>query len=188
MGLKSLASLGWWIEHTPTPSGYTIFFFQLTEKLPTQESSRWASREECLAQVPNLCLLTPAFWTFGYDVKDRAPCLSAVWCIRQAMQLEIDSHSGNTISCLWVLGKWPILSLNFLISKLEIWWGAWVAQLAKRPAFSSGRDLTVCEFKVHIGWALFWQVRAWSLLWILCLPLSLSLPCSCCVSLSVFQK
>ena len=30
--------------------------------------------------------------------------------------------------------------------------------------------------------ALCWQLRAWSLLWILCLPLSLTLPCSCCLS------
>ena len=32
--------------------------------------------------------------------------------------------------------------------------------------------------------ALGWQLRAWSLFQILCLPLSLPLPCSCCLSLS----
>ena len=34
------------------------------------------------------------------------------------------------------------------------------------------------------GWALCWQLGTWSLLQILCLPLSLLLPCSHCVSLS----
>ena len=31
--------------------------------------------------------------------------------------------------------------------------GAWVAQSVKRPTlgFSSGHDLTVCEFEPHIG-------------------------------------
>ena len=33
-------------------------------------------------------------------------------------------------------------------------------------------------------WALCWQLRAWNLLRILCLPLSLPLPCSCFVSIS----
>ena len=33
--------------------------------------------------------------------------------------------------------------------------------------------------------ALHWQLRAWSLLWILCLPLSLPFPYSCSVSLSL---
>ena len=42
------------------------------------------------------------------------------------------------------------------------------------------------------GWAprraLCWQLRAWSLLRMLCLPLSLSLPCSCSVSLCLKNK
>ena len=37
-------------------------------------------------------------------------------------------------------------------------------------------------------WALCWQLRAWSLLQILCLPLSLLLPCSHSVSLSKINK
>ena len=36
--------------------------------------------------------------------------------------------------------------------------------------------------------ALCWQLRAWSLLWILCLHLSLTLPCSCSVSLCLKNK
>ena len=36
--------------------------------------------------------------------------------------------------------------------------------------------------------ALCWQLRAWSLLLVLCLPLSLSLPCSCSVSLCLKHK
>ena len=32
-------------------------------------------------------------------------------------------------------------------------WGAWVAQPAKHPTldFSSGHDITVCEFEPHVG-------------------------------------
>ena len=46
----------------------------------------------------------------------------------------------------------------------------------------------------HSSWvrapsrALCWQLRAWSLLQILCLPLSLPLPCSCSVSLCPKNK
>ena len=60
-------------------------------------------------------------------------------------------------------------------------WGTWVAQLVKRP--------TLAQVMIFAVWfpsrALCWQLRAWSLLWSLCLPLSLPLsPCSCSVSVS----
>ena len=64
--------------------------------------------------------------------------------------------------------------------------GAWVAQSVEHP--------TSAQSWSHGLWvwapcrALGWQLRAWSLLQILCLPLSLPLPCSCSVSLSVKNK
>ena len=63
--------------------------------------------------------------------------------------------------------------------------GAWVAQSGKRlTSFSSGHHLMIHEFEPRIGFC--WQLRAWSLLWIPCLPLSLPLPHS--HSASVSQK
>ena len=61
-------------------------------------------------------------------------------------------------------------------------WGTWIVQ--------SFRCLTLDWFRSwsHGSWvqdlhrALWWQLRAWSLLQILCLPLSLSLPRSCSIS------
>ena len=59
---------------------------------------------------------------------------------------------------------------------------AWVAQSVKRP--TSARVM-IPQF---IGWSptsgSVLTTGAWSLLQILCLPLSLLLPCSCSVSLS----
>ena len=50
--------------------------------------------------------------------------------------------------------------------------GAWVAQSVERPtSFSSGQGLVVRGFKTHVG--LCADTSAWSLLPILCLPLSL---------------
>ena len=56
--------------------------------------------------------------------------------------------------------------------------GVWVAHLVKRPIldFGSGHDLTVPEFKPHMGSVL----TVWSLLGILSLPLHL-----CALSLSL---
>ena len=68
-----------------------------------------------------------------------------------------------------------------IVYKNCICWGAWVAQLVKQPTldFGSGHDLTVREIEPLIG----------SLLGILCLLLSLSLPHSCsphdCLSLKI---
>ena len=52
--------------------------------------------------------------------------------------------------------------------------------------FGSGRDLTAHEFELRVG-ALCGQLRAWSLLRILCLPLSLPLPAQA-LSLSKINK
>ena len=46
----------------------------------------------------------------------------------------------------------------------------------------SGHDLVVCEFKPRIGLYADSSEPGWSLLWILCLPLSLLLPHSRSVS------
>ena len=61
--------------------------------------------------------------------------------------------------------------------------GIWLAPSVKHP--------TLAQSWSHGLWvralcqALCWQLRAWSLLWILCFPLSLSFPCSHCLSLSL---
>ena len=47
--------------------------------------------------------------------------------------------------------------------------------------FGSGHDLTVCEFKAHLGLCADNAEPAWDSL---SLPLSLPLPCSLCLSLS----
>ena len=64
--------------------------------------------------------------------------------------------------------------------------GSWVAQSVKRPTSAQAMILPLwvrapCR-------ALCRQLGAWSLLWILCLPLTLPLPHSCSVSLSVKNK
>ena len=60
--------------------------------------------------------------------------------------------------------------------------GVWVAQSVKRLTlgFGSSHDCTVREFEPHVGL----HAVAWSLLPILCLPLSLLLPHSYSLSLS----
>ena len=60
----------------------------------------------------------------------------------------------------------------------------WLSQL------SLGLQLRSWSHGLWVGaphWALCWQLRAWSLLQILCLCLSLPLPCSCSVSLSLWK-
>ena len=58
--------------------------------------------------------------------------------------------------------------------------GAWVAQSVKRwtPGFDSGHDLTVWEFKPHVGLRVAGAEPAWD-------PLSLQLPCALSLSLSL---
>ena len=64
--------------------------------------------------------------------------------------------------------------------------GAWVAQSVKRP--TSARSRSRGPWVRAPRWALGWWLRAWSLFPILCLPLSLPLPCSCSVSLCPKNK
>ena len=67
--------------------------------------------------------------------------------------------------------------------QISSFWGAWVAQLVERPTL----DQVMISQLVSLSptWALCWQLRAWSLLQMLCLPLSLPLPCSRALSLSL---
>ena len=61
----------------------------------------------------------------------------------------------------------------------------WLRRLSVRlPLRSRSHSSWVCVPCRALGW----QLRAWSLLRILCLPLSLSFPRSCSVSLSLSQK
>ena len=69
-------------------------------------------------------------------------------------------------------------------SRLKNKQGTWVGQSVQRPIFGSGHDLTVPEFGSRIGLcADSSEPGAWSLLPILCLPLSLPLPHKHSVSL-----
>ena len=63
----------------------------------------------------------------------------------------------------------PTIELK-VIKVAYVGWDSWVAQSVKCPTlgFSSGPELSVCEFEPHIG-------AAWDSL---CLPLCLLLPCS----------
>ena len=60
------------------------------------------------------------------------------------------------------------------LSRLSIW--LWL------------RSWSHCLWDWAPHWVLCWQLRAWSLLQILCLPLTLPLPCSCSVSLCLKNK
>ena len=62
--------------------------------------------------------------------------------------------------------------------------GTWVAQLVKCPTLTQVMILRFVGSSPVLG-VLCWQLRAWSLLWILCL-LSLPLPCLSSLSLSLF--
>ena len=70
------------------------------------------------------------------------------------------------------------------------YWGAWVAQLVRHLTSAQVMILVFVSLSPTLGSLLTWQLRAWSLLWILCLPLSPPLPhsCSVFVSLSLSQK
>ena len=86
--------------------------------------------------------------------------------------------------------KWPVAPLLDCKCHIERKSnrGAWVAQLVEQPTSAQlmislfvGSGPTTCP-------ALCWQLRTWSLLWILCLPLSLPLPNLGSVSLSLSLK
>ena len=68
---------------------------------------------------------------------------------------------GQDKPFIWTLWRSLIVytvgqvSDSFVLVAYQIWslWGAWVAQLVKRPAlgFSSGGDRATCEFEPHSG-------------------------------------
>ena len=64
--------------------------------------------------------------------------------------------------------------------------GTWEVQSGKRPT-SAQVTWSHRSWVQGPHWALHWQLRAWSLLQILCLLLSPPLPCSHCLSLSQKQ-
>ena len=66
---------------------------------------------------------------------------------------------------------------------LELWQGHLGGSISWASDFSSSHDLTVCGFKPCVWLCAKHLLRAWSLLWILCLLLSLPLPSSHSVSL-----
>ena len=72
------------------------------------------------------------------------------------------------------------------VFKMRSFWDAWVAQLVER--LTSARSWSHGLWVQILCWALCWHLRAWSLLLILCLPLSLPLPHSCSVSLCIRNK
>ena len=76
-----------------------------------------------------------------------------------------------------------MLDLSGKLSKVikNMFRGTWVTQSVKRP--TSAHDLTVCEFEPCVRLYAD-SLRAWSLLWILCLPLSLCPSPTCTLSLS----
>ena len=67
-------------------------------------------------------------------------------------------------------------------------WGAWVAQSVKRPTPAQVTISRSVSSSPVSGSVLTAQLRAWSLFQILCLPLSLPLPCSCSVYLFLKNK
>ena len=128
------------------------------------------------------------------------------WTLAQVMISQFINLSP-TWGCGWQLRAWRLLQILYVTLcpslsalclshsllkinkhfkkslKTDISWGTWVAQTVKCP--TSAQD--IISWFVSSGWcqALGWQLRDWSLLQILCLPLSLLLPHSCSVSLSL---
>ena len=121
---------------------------------------------------------------------------------------------SETGSRLWAVSTEPNAGLELTDREIMTWAevGRLTNQATQAPqAWSFNRLMTKYEkitfrniYKdgVH-GWlrswshdwwvralcqALCWQLRAWNLLWILCLPLSLSLPRSCSLSVSKINK
>ena len=69
----------------------------------------------------------------------------------------------------------------WMIFKFDYIGGTWMAQLVKLSVWLWLRSWSCCSWVQALHGALYWQLRAWSLVQILCLPRSLPLPCSCCL-------
>ena len=123
-------------------------------------------------------------WT-GWMLSFSATYLNMVFLL--LYRLELKSNGRGCISQLsHPNAVWQITNISVAFNNKHLL-GRLSGSVGWASDFSSGHDLTVCGFKPHIG-ALCWQLRAWSLLWILCLPLSMPLPTcalSVCVSLSL---
>ena len=121
------------------------------------------------------------------------------WVAESVKHLILDFGSGHDLmvhefkSCIWLCAgsretTWDSLSVSLCsfpslsqISKLRgAWWLSRSSGQLRLRSWSPG--LWVWAPRQ----ALYWQLGAWSLLWILCLPLFLALPRS--RSVSVFQK
>ena len=107
-----------------------------------------------------------------------------VWAPRQALCWQLGAWHLLQILCLPLFLSLPCsCSVSLSLSKMNKC-GApgWLSRLSGRLRLRSWS---------HGLWvraprrALCWQLRAWSLFRILCLPFSLLLPCSCSVSLSL---
>ena len=83
-----------------------------------------------------------------------------------------------SLSILWTSQRYK--SQNSLEQSRAPGWLSWLSVLLQLRSWSHGLWVQA------LHWALCWQLRAWSLLWILCLLLSLPLPDSrSCLSLSL---
>ena len=92
------------------------------------------------------------------------------------------SRSG---SAMWSRGRQKLAKFVFTLKPLIFGVPGWLSRLSVRLQVRSwSRGLWVQA--PHR--ARCWQLRAWSLFRILCLPLSLTLPCSCSVCLCLKNK
>ena len=113
---------------------------------------------------------------------------SWVWALRQALCWQLRAWSLLQILCLPLsLSASPhhLLKINkhFFKTCLGVpGWLSWLSVQLWLRSWSHGSWVRAsCR-------ALCWQLRAWSLLRILCLPLSLPLPCSRSVSVSKINE
>ena len=165
---------------------------------------RMWSRLQAVSTEPNVGLeptnheiMIPAEVRRSTNWATQAPWIKVFCCI-DSVSLITCRHAGKAQflgPCNWILAPrpWKIhinITLWFISYRLlkkyfhsgARGWLSWLSVWLRLRSWSHGSWVKAPHR------ALCWQLRAWSLLQILYLPLSLSLPCLCSVSLSLLQK
>ena len=152
-------------------------------------SAKWKKRQPRILYLVKLSFISggerntfPNKQKLGKFITTR-PALQEMlteWRLGGSVSWASDFGSGHDFT---VHGPEPHISGGLL--KTDLGAPGWLSQLSIRLWLRSWS---------HSSWvwaphrALCWQLRAWSPLWILCLPLSLLLPCLCSLSPSKQNK
>ena len=141
--------------------------------------------------------------------------VEATWVAQLVSHLTLDFSSGHDLAfhpetdiCFWFHAgcgtclKFSLsLSLSLFLSTSPLPAACTLSLKKKKKKRGAPGWLSRLSSRLRLGswsrgpwvralrcWALCWQPRAWSLFQILCLPLSLLLPCSCSFSVSKINK